>query len=393
MADTTLSPTPAKTIYNRQNPFLAELTAHVRLTGEGSAKDTRHFVIALADSGLTYTPGDSLGTYGRNPPDLVDELMARLGFDSATPVLTSSGRSRLLREALVEDYTVNRANRKIITGLLKRAEHPPEQERLTAVLQSEDSLRDYIDTRDYVDLLKEYPSVRFASPEDFIAQLTPNAPRLYSIASSMAAHPGEVHLCIGVVRYETHGRTKKGLASGFFADHAQTFVKNIPVYVQEARSFHLPADPSRDIIMVGPGTGVAPFRAFLEQRMLDGATGRNWLFFGEQHRSTDFLYGPEFLEWQKRGSLHKLSLAFSRDQPHRIYVQHRMLEEAATLWEWLQGGAYFYVCGDARHMAKDVHQTLIRIACEQGGMDLDKATEYASVTLPKTEKRYLKDVY
>ena len=167
---------------------------------------------------------------------------------------------------------------------------------------------------------------------------------------------------------ETHGRAKKGLASGFFADHSDMFVKNIPVYVQESRTFRLPKDGATDIIMCGPGVGVAPFRAFLEQRALDGATGRNWLFFGEQHRATDFLYGDELLEYQRKGKLHRLDLAFSRDQSHKIYVQHRMLEQAKELWSWLQNGAYFYVCGDARHMAKDVHQALIDIAQKEGGL-------------------------
>jgi sulfite reductase (NADPH) flavoprotein alpha-component len=216
---------------------------------------------------------------------------------------------------------------------------------------------------------------------------------LYSIASSLQAHPGEVHLCITVVRYETHGRPKKGLASGFFADHSDMFVKNIPAYVQESRTFRLPKDPSTDIIMCGPGVGLAPFRAFIEQRGLDGATGRNWLFFGEQHRATDFLYGEEWHEYQRKGSLHRLDLAFSRDQSQKVYVQHRMLEQARELWAWLQNGAYFYVCGDARHMAKDVHQTLIDIARQQGGLSPEAAADYVNVTLMKTERRYLRDVY
>jgi sulfite reductase (NADPH) flavoprotein alpha-component len=218
-------------------------------------------------------------------------------------------------------------------------------------------------------------------------------PRLYSIASSLQAHPNEAHLCITVVRYQTHGRAKKGLASGFFADHSDMFVNNIPVYVQESRMFRLPPDGSTDIIMCGPGVGVAPFRAFLEQRTLDGATGRNWLFFGEQHQATDFLYGDEFLEYQRKGKLHRLDLAFSRDQSHKIYVQHRMLEQAKELWSWLQNGAYFYVCGDARHMAKDVHQGLIDIAQKEGGLSAEAAANYVNVTLMKTEKRYLRDVY
>jgi sulfite reductase (NADPH) flavoprotein alpha-component len=244
-----------------------------------------------------------------------------------------------------------------------------------------------------VDILKEFREARFESPATFLAQLSPVVPRLYSIASSFQAHPGEVHLCITVVRYETHGRAKKGLASGFFADHTDMFVKNIPVYVQESRTFRLPKDPATDIIMCGPGVGLAPFRAFIEQRALDGATGRNWLFFGEQHRATDFLYREELEGYQRQGKLHRLDVAFSRDQAHKVYVQHRMLEHAKELWTWLQNGAYFYVCGDARHMAKDVHQTLIDIAQQQGGLSPEAAAGYVNTTLMKTEKRYLRDVY
>jgi sulfite reductase (NADPH) flavoprotein alpha-component len=261
------------------------------------------------------------------------------------------------------------------------------------IVDNSDELCAYIDTRDYVDVLGDFTHARFESPEAFVAQLTPVTPRLYSIASSPLAHPGEVHLCVAVVRYDTHGRAKKGLASGFLADHTDMFVKSIPVYVQASKTFRLPQDPSRDVIMCGPGAGIAPFRAFIEHRVVEGATGRNWLFFGEQHRATDFLYGGEFLEYQKRGILNRLDLAFSRDQDHKVYVQHRMKENARDLWSWLEGGAYFYVCGDARHMAKDVHQTLIDIAREQGGMSPEAATEFVNVTLMKTQKRYLRDVY
>ena len=298
-----------------------------------------------------------------------------------------------LRQALLREYTVNRANRKMMTALAERLPQNEQRNRLVELIANSDALNEYIDSRDYVDILREFNEARFESPVAFLAQLSPVVPRLYSIASSIQAHPGEAHLCITVVRYQTHGRAKKGLASGFFADHSDLFVKNIPVYIQESRSFRLPKDGSRDIIMCGPGVGLAPFRAFLEQRVLDGATGRNWLFFGEQRQATDFLYGDELLAYQRQGKLHRLDLAFSRDQAHKIYVQHRMLEQAGELWSWLQNGAYFYVCGDARHMAKDVHQALIEIAQKQGGLSPEAAADYVNVTLMKTEKRYLRDVY
>ena len=379
--------------YSRKNPFLAELTGHDRLTKAGSLKDTRHFVVNLAGSGLSYRPGDSLGAFGRNSPELVDEVIALLGFAPEAAVNDPKGQPTKLREALLRDYTINRANRKMMAALAERIPQGEQRNRLMELVDNSDALSEYIDTRDYVDILKEFNEARFQSPTAFLSQLSPVVPRLYSIASSLQAHPDEAHLCITVVRYETHGRVKKGLASGFFADHSDMFVKNIPVYVQESRTFRLPKDGSTDIIMCGPGVGLAPFRAFLEQRILDGATGRNWLFFGEQHRATDFLYGGELMDYHQKGKLNRLELAFSRDQSYRIYVQHRMMEAAKELWSWLQRGAYFYVCGDARHMAKDVHQALIDIAQKEGGLSAEAAAEYVNITLMKTEKRYLRDVY
>jgi sulfite reductase (NADPH) flavoprotein alpha-component len=379
--------------YSRKNPFLAELTGHDRLTKPGSLKDTRHFVVNLIGSGLTYRPGDSLGVFGRNSPELVDEVIALLGFKPETAVNDPKGQPTTLRQAMLRDYTVNRANRKMMAALAERIPQGEQRNRLMELVDNSDALSEYVDTRDYVDILKEFDEARFDSPAAFLSQLSPVVPRLYSIASSPQAHPDEAHLCITVVRYQTHGRAKKGLASGFFADHSDMFVKNIPVYMQESRTFRLPKDGSTDIIMCGPGVGLAPFRAFLEQRILDGATGRNWLFFGEQHQATDFLYGDELQAYHRKGNLHRLDLAFSRDQSYRIYVQHRMMEAAKELWSWLQRGAYFYVCGDARHMAKDVHQALIDIAQKEDGLSAEAAAEYVNVTLMKTEKRYLRDVY
>jgi sulfite reductase (NADPH) flavoprotein alpha-component len=390
---TDLSKAAGADSYSRKNPFLAELIRHDRLTTEGSLKDTRHFVLNIAGSGMVYTPGDSLGAFGRNAPDLVDEVIQLTGFDPNAPVSDPKGQGTTLWQTLSRDYTLNRSNRKIMSGLAERIPQGEQRNRLMELVDNSELLSQYIETRDYVDILREFDEARFESPAAFLAQLSPVVPRLYSIASSLQAHPNEVHLCIGVVRYETHGRAKKGLASGFFADHTNLFVKEIPVYVQESRTFRLPKDGATDIIMVGPGTGIAPFRAFVEQRILDGATGRNWLIFGEQHRATDFLYGDEWLNYQRQGKLQRLDLAFSRDQAHKIYVQHRMLENARELWSWVQGGANFYVCGDAKRMAKDVHQTLIDIARTEGGLTPEAAAEYVNVTLMKTEKRYLRDVY
>lgn len=389
----TVAAKPSAPLYSRKNPFRAELVRHDRLTKQGSSKDTRHFVLSLAGSGLTYTPGDSLAAFGQNSPAVVEELLVWLGFSGDTLVTNPKGEATTLREALQQDYIVNRANRKVLSGLAQTMPQGEQRNRLMEILDNSDLLCQYINTRDYVDILMDFDEAHFESPESFLTQLSPVVPRLYSIASSLAAHPEEVHLCVAVVRYDTHGRPKKGLASGFLADHAEMFVKNIPVYVQESRTFRLPKDGATDIIMVGPGAGIAPFRAFIEQRVADGATGRNWLFFGEQRRATDFLYEQEWLGYRENGKLHRLDVAFSRDQDYKIYVQHRMLESGVELWDWLQNGAYFYVCGDAKHMAKDVHQALINIAQRHGGMSPEAAAEYVNVTLMKTQRRYLRDVY
>ena len=392
-AKITLAGIPGVGPFSRKNPFLAELTGNTRLSKPESLKDTRHFVLSLAGSGLTYTPGDSLGVFARNPPKLVDELISTLRFDPNVVVNDPKGQPTKFREALIKDYIINRANRKILSGLAERIPQGEQRNRLMELLGNTDELGEYIDTRDYVDILKEFDEARFETPQGFLSHLSPVVPRLYSIASSLQAHPNEVHLCVTIVRYETHGRAKTGLASGFLADHTELFAKNIPVYVQESRTFRLPQNGATDVIMCGPGVGLAPFRAFLEQRALDGAKGRNWLFFGEQKRETDFLYENELLDYQKKGVLNRLDLAFSRDQSFKIYVQNRMQEQGKELWSWLQNGAYFYVCGDARRMAKDVHQALIEIAQKEGGLSADAATQYIGTTLMKTEKRYLRDVY
>lgn len=379
--------------YNRKNPFMAALLRQEPLTKAGASKDTRHFVLSLAGSDLGYEPGDSLGVFARNPPPLVDEIIALLDLEPNALVTDPRGDLVPFRQVLISNYVLNRASKKIMTGLAERIPQGEQRNRLMEITNNGTLLSEYVETRDYVDILSEFNEARFDSPQAFLSQLSPIPPRLYSIASSLEAHPGEVHLCVAIVRYETHGRRKSGLCSGFLADLAEVNKSTTPVYVQESKSFRLPADGRRDIIMVGPGTGIAPFRAFLEQRSLDGATGRNWLFFGEQHRATNFFYEAEFTAWQQQARLHRLDLAFSRDQANKIYVQHRMKEQAKELWSWLQNGGYFYVCGDAHRMAKDVHQTLIEIAREQGGLTPEAATHYVEVTLMKTEKRYLRDVY
>ena len=393
MSDTPEAPSASSAAHSRSKPFWAEVVSHERLTRPGSAKDTRHFVLNLRGSGLTYIPGDSLGVFGCNSPSLVQDLLRLTGFDPETPLIDSTGGFTVLRETLTRDFIINRANRKIMVALEARSPQGEQRHRLAALTADSEALSRYIETRDFVDVLRDFSEARFETPQQLLAQLTPVTPRLYSIASSLTAHPDEVHLCIAIVRYDTHGRPKTGLTSGFLADHADIFLNSVPVYVQPSRHFRLPHNPDTDIIMVGPGTGIAPFRAFIEQRVAEGAQGRNWLFFGEQHQASDFLYGEEWLRYREMGKLHHLDLAFSRDQEHKIYVQHRLRERAKELWQWLQQGAYFYVCGDAKRMAKDVHETLIAIAAEQGNLSPEAAADYVNVTLMKTEKRYLRDVY
>jgi sulfite reductase (NADPH) flavoprotein alpha-component len=382
------TPTPPS-VHNRANPFKARLTANYSLSGEGSNKDTRHFVVHLGESGITYVPGDSLGVVPRNFPKMVDELLTHLGLDPATTVEQPAG-AVALRDVLIHQHILNRVSKKFVKAVLERLPEGSKKTSLAEIVGNEEAFDDYVFTRDYTDVLIEYP-VKFAAAE-FLPLANKVAPRLYSIASSPKAHPGEVHLTVAVVKYHTHGREKMGLASGYLA-HGQDLNKDeIPVYIQPTKHFHMPP-PDAPMIMVGPGTGIAPFRAFLEEREIDGAKGKNWLFFGDQKRASDFLYEAQFTDLQHKGILTKLDTAFSRDQAEKIYVQNRMQENGAELWKWLQEGAYFYVCGDAKRMAKDVHQMLITIAQEHGGLSPEAAKEYIEVTFAKTEKRYLKDVY
>ena len=382
--------TPApSSVHNRANPYKARLTANYSLSGPGSNKDTRHLVVHLGASGITYVPGDSLGVVPRNFPKTVDELLPHLGLAPDTTVELPTG-STGLRDLLISGHILNRVSKKFVKAVLEKLPEGSRKTSLAEIVGNDEVLDDYVFTRDYTDVLIEYP-VQFTAAE-FLTLANKVAPRLYSIASSPKAHPGEVHLTVAVVKYHTHGREKHGLASGYLA-HGQELNKDeIPVYIQPTKHFHMPP-PDAPMIMVGPGTGIAPFRAFLEEREVVGAKGKNWLFFGDQKKSSDFLYEAQFADLQRKGILTKFDTAFSRDQAEKIYVQNRMHENGAELWKWLQEGAYFYVCGDAKRMAKDVHQMLIAIAQEHGGKSPEAAKEYIEVQFAKTEKRYLKDVY
>ena len=373
------SPTPGTPLaFGRNNPFASKLRENRHLNQQGSSKDTRHIVIELGSSGPTYQCGDSLGVLPRNPETLVREFTQKLGLHN----------DEALHETLATSAILNRVGKKFVKAVAEKATGTA-KDKLQAICSDEKKLDEYVFDRDVVDVLHDAPGVHL-EPSEIPGLLNKIAPRLYSIASSPDHRAGEVHLTVALVQYSSHGRTKQGLASGYLANLAEH--TSVPVYVQPTRHFHLPA-PDRDVIMVGPGTGIAPFRAFLQHRAKHGHSGRNWLFFGDQHAKTDFLYSEEFAAAQKSGHLHKLSTAFSRDQADKIYVQHRMEEEGAELWRWLEKGAYLYVCGDAKRMAKDVHASLLKIVSQHGGKTPEQAEEWVSVTFAKTEKRYLKDVY
>ena len=367
-----------QTAFGRQNPFASRLRENRRLNRQGSSKDTRHIVIELGSAGPTYTCGDALGVFPRNPEPLVREFIETLGLQN----------DAALHETIATSAVLNRVRKKFVRAVAEKAVGPAKQ-RFQDIVADDKKFDHYIFDRDVIDVLRDAPGVHF-EPADIPGLLNKIAPRLYSIASSPDHCPGEAHLTVALVQYTSHGRQKQGLASGYLADLADQ--SPVPVYVQPTRHFHLPPS-DRDMIMVGPGTGVAPFRAFLQHRAIHGHTGRNWLLFGDQHEKTDFLYGEEFLAAQQSRILHKLSTAFSRDQADKIYVQHRMEEEGAELWRWLDEGAFFYVCGDAKRMAKDVHASLVTIVAKHGGKTLDQADEWVSETLMKNENRYRKDIY
>lgn len=374
--------------YNRANPFPARLVTNRILNGPGSAKETRHFEITVQGSDLNYEPGDALGVLPTNCPVLVEELLATLDFKGEETVTDPAGNTVNLHEALLRHYTITQPSLPLVRAAAERSRNSE----LLALLAGDkkNDLDQWLQGRDVVDVLRACGATGL-SPEEFVALLRKLQPRLYSICSSPKAHPGRVHLTVAVVRYDGHGRMKKGVCSCFLADRVVLNDTPVPVFVQTSHGFRLPAGGDTPIIMIGPGTGIAPFRAFLEERRALGAKGPNWLFFGDQRRAADFLYREELEVLLAGGTLTRLETAFSRDQAEKIYVQHRMREHARELWEWLERGAHVYVCGDARQMAKDVDAALHEVVQSAGGRTKDQAAEY--VQRLKTDKRYQRDVY
>ncbi len=373
--------------YSRKNPFPATLKVHERLCGEGSVKDIRHFELSLAGSGLEYELGDSLGVFPKNLPELVEETIRTLELDPDEIVPTPDKTQAPLRQAFLENCNITSPSRKFIKDFAERANSAE----MRGLLEKErvKDFNAYIEGREIIDFFLEHPQVKITGQE-LAGLLGKLQPRLYSIASSLKVHPEEVHLTVARVEYESLGRKRLGVCSTYLADRAPTG-STMPVFVHKAKGFKPPEDDTVPMIMVGPGTGIAPFRAFLEERVATGAPGKNWLIFGNPHSKTDYLYGEQFEGYKASGKLDRLDLAWSRDQDHKIYVQHKITETGAELWSWIDQGAHFYVCGDAIYMAKDVDGALHKAIEEHGGMSADAAAEY--VEQMKKDKRYQRDVY
>jgi len=373
--------------YGKKRPFPAELMEKVWLNGEGSRKETLHFELSLAGSGLSYQPGDSLAVLPVNAPNVVAAVLAAARLKGTEEVEVKGVGRKLLADALREDHDITALSRNVLTKLAEASGSAALKDLLAE--DAKELLKGYQYGREIVDALADF------APGGLGAQALANLfrrlpPRLYSIASSPLAHPGEVHLTVAAVRYEAHGRARKGVCSTYLADLVSPG-SAVPVFVQPNKKFRLPADGGTPIIMVGPGTGVAPFRAFVEHRAARGDRGRNWLIFGDQHYLYDFLYQLEWQDHLKSGALSRLDVAFSRDQPEKVYVQQRLVEHGAELFAWLEEGGHFYVCGDATRMAADVHEALVGIVAKHGGKSREEAE--CHVEDLKKSGRYQRDVY
>ena len=369
--------------YSKDAPLVASLSVNQKITGRNSEKDVRHIEIDLGDSGLRYQPGDALGVWYQNDPALVKELVELLWLTGDEPV-TVEGKTLPLNEALQWHFelTVNTANIVENYATLTRSET------LLPLVGDKAKLQHYAATTPIVDMVRFSPAQLDA--EALINLLRPLTPRLYSIASSQAEVENEVHVTVGVVRYDVEGRARAGGASSFLADRVEE-EGELRVFIEHNDNFRLPANPETPVIMIGPGTGIAPFRAFMQQRAADEAPGKNWLFFGNPHFTEDFLYQVEWQRYVKEGVLTRIDLAWSRDQKEKVYVQDKLREQGAELWRWINDGAHIYVCGDANRMAKDVEQALLEVIAEFGGMDTEAADEFLSEL--RVERRYQRDVY
>ena len=370
--------------YDRKHPFAAPVLENLLLSGRGSNKEVRHIELSLEGSGLQYQPGDAVGVYAQNDPALVAQLIEKLGFN-ADAAVTLDNDSEKLSNALRHHREITVLTR----PLLEKWADLAESAALKALIADKKALNEWMRGRDVLDLVESYPLPEIDA-SGFVSLLRKLPPRLYSIASSQSAVDEEVHLTVATVRYSAHQRDRFGVASGWLADRL-TDNATVPIYIDGNKNFKLPDDDNVPVIMIGPGTGVAPFRSFMQEREERGARGANWLFFGDQHFLSDFLYQSEWLAWRKSGLLTHLDVAFSRDQAEKIYVQHRLRNKAIEIWSWLQEGAHIYVCGDADNMAPDVNEALLDIICQQGHKNRDDANEYLRQLT--RDKRYQRDVY
>ncbi|WP_147533334.1 sulfite reductase subunit alpha [Bacillus marasmi] len=374
--------------YSRTNPFHAKVLKNVNLNKEGSSKETRHIEFSLEGSGLSYVAGDALGILPSNDPELVASLLEEMKWNPEEEVIINKqGETLPLQEALTSYFEITLLSKKV----LQQASELTDNEELQKLLLVENAnlLKEYCNGRDLLDMLQDFGPWK-GTAQEFVSILRKMTARLYSIASSINAHPGEVHLTIGAVRYNAHGRVRKGVCSVLVAERTQEG-DTLPVFIQPNKHFHLPESVDKDIIMVGPGTGIAPFRSFIEERAVTKATGRTWLFFGDQHAASDFLYEEEIEQYLQDGVITKLDLAWSRDTDKKVYVQNKILENSKEVFEWLDNGGYFYICGDKDRMAKDVHNTLIEVIAKEGSMSQEDADAYLNDL--KKQGRYLRDVY
>jgi len=371
--------------FSKSRPFPAAVLVNRNLNGPG-AKETHHLTLSLKGSGLEYDAGDALAVLPHNDPKVVDEILNNLPI-KADDVLGRDGVKLPLRDALIAHYDIGCLTK----GVVKKWQSFSNSTYLRSLVEADDAntWKEFLQGRELIDLVLNYPA-DFADAVEFVSILKKLQPRLYSIASSPRAHPGEVHLCVGIVRYQSHGRARGGVCSTFMADRLDSETQP-RVFIHNNHAFRLPADPGTAVIMVGPGTGIAPFRAFLEDRRATGATGRNWLFFGNPHQATDYLYKEEIEQFVADQTLSRLDLAWSRDQKQKVYVQDLMLKNGADIWKWLNDGASFYVCGDASRMAKDVDAALRSIAREHGKLNNEESDAFMADL--KKAKRYQRDVY
>lgn len=369
--------------FTKENPFPATLLTNQRITDSTAEKDVRHLELDLSGSGLTYQVGDALGIWFDNDPELVQAFLDALGLSGEEEV-TVANQKVDLRSALFSHLDLTKASLPFVKGYAELANNAE----LSDIVADSDKVTLLIATRSIIDIIEQYPTALTA--EQLVSLLRPLTPRLYSISSSQSEVGDEVHLSVGVVRFEHNGKVRSGAASSYLADRVEED-GTVRVFIEHNDNFRLPQDNSKPIIMIGSGTGIAPYRAFVQQRAADNASGQNWLIFGNQHFTKDFLYQAEWQQFKKDGYLHKYSFAWSRDQAEKIYVQDKIRENAESIWAWLQEGAYVYVCGDATRMAKDVEQALLDVIEQQGNFSRDDAEEYLNELAE--EKRYQRDIY